>query len=317
MDKQRLNLKRLFATILFSAALIVGTDSVRRSFSDGATGEIVVKGNFKDSVTNEWSKQTNDTEADISRNDTIEYLGYSKVDVPTSSVYTGSLAVISNTHPANGIFMNMTCLSEVKNDFYSLRSDELMLNPEAANAFNELMTDYNAETGNSNIVVYNTTETCKDEDSLYEKEFIEAISGYSLDLAVMASGDYFIDYDGNDTESWVVDNCAKYGFVVRYEQGKEASTGCEACVYHLRYVGKVHSAIMAEKDFSLEEYIDFLRMYMIDTQRFTYNLDGADYEIYYSPADTLSDMTSVRVPVAGNYTISGNNYDGFIITARK
>ena len=55
MEKQRLNLKRVFGTILFSVVLIVGTDSVRRSFSDEANGEIIVKGNFKNGVTNEWS----------------------------------------------------------------------------------------------------------------------------------------------------------------------------------------------------------------------------------------------------------------------
>ena len=46
--------------------------------------------------------------------------------------------------------------------------------------------------------------------------------------------------------------------------------------------------------------------------------DGVTYEIYYVPAATGEGATtSVPVPTDMPYTISGNNYDGFIVTITR
>ena len=71
---------------------------------------------------------------------------------------------------------------------------------------------------------------------------------------------------------------------------------------------------MAEKDLCLEEYLDFLKDHTFDNA-FAYNLNGVNYEIY--SAASLGDSTPVRVPISGNYTISGNNSDRYIITTIK
>ena len=71
---------------------------------------------------------------------------------------------------------------------------------------------------------------------------------------------------------------------------------------------------MAEKGLCLEEYLDFLKSYSFENA-FTYNLNGVNYEIY--SVASQGDSTPVRVPVSGDYTISGNNSDRYIITAVK
>ena len=44
---------------------------------------------------------------------------------------------------------------------------------------------------------------------------------------------------GDTTEyKWVVENCAKYGFIVRFTEGTDGITGISHEPWHLRYVGK-------------------------------------------------------------------------------
>ena len=52
---------------------------------------------------------------------------------------------------------------------------------------------------------------------------------------------------------------AAYGFVVRYEAGKERITRIGEEPWHFRYVGYPHSCVMEEKALCLEEYHEFLR----------------------------------------------------------
>lgn len=70
-----------------------------------------------------------------------------------------------------------------------------------------------------------------------------------------------IDSSGNLVEEagasqWLLDNAYKYGFVVRYPVGKEASTGYVPESWHLRYVGKEAKKIF-ESGLTLEEYYHF------------------------------------------------------------
>ena len=44
-------------------------------------------------------------------------------------------------------------------------------------------------------------------------------------------------------------------------------------------------------------------------------VDGKNYEIYYVPA--TADTVEVPIPKDKEYTISGNNVDGFIVTAEQ
>lgn len=57
------------------------------------------------------------------------------------------------------------------------------------------------------------------------------------------------------TSQWIKDNCAQYGFIVRYPEGKEDITGYIYEPWHLRYVGEeVANQIMNDKT-TLEQYL--------------------------------------------------------------
>ncbi len=54
---------------------------------------------------------------------------------------------------------------------------------------------------------------------------------------------------------WVNENAARYGFILRYPEGKEEITGYMHESWHFRYVGDIAEEIM-EKGITLEEYLD-------------------------------------------------------------
>ena len=70
-----------------------------------------------------------------------------------------------------------------------------------------------------------------------------------------------IDTSGNlvtepGTSKWLLKKAAKYGLVVRYQEGKEKVTGYMPESWHLRYIGKEAQDI-ADSGLSLEEYYGF------------------------------------------------------------
>ena len=115
--------------------------------------------------------------------------------------------------------------------------------------------------------------------------------------------------------TWLFDNCYKYGFVVRYPADKVTQTGVPDYTNYFRYVGYVHAYLMTTKNLCLEEYIPFLQGYSYGEGALKVTTDdGSSYEIYYVPATGAT--TQVPVPENDNYTISGDNEGGFIVTVK-
>ncbi len=57
---------------------------------------------------------------------------------------------------------------------------------------------------------------------------------------------------------WLRDNCAEYGFILRYPKGKEYITGIEYEPWHFRYVGRTAAKEIMEQGLTLEEYVENL-----------------------------------------------------------
>lgn len=54
---------------------------------------------------------------------------------------------------------------------------------------------------------------------------------------------------------WLAENCARYGFILRYPAGKMDMTGMEYESWHFRYVGKEAAACIMEQGLTLEEFL--------------------------------------------------------------
>lgn len=309
---------RLFRVTLLIIISILLLDILRRNVFDSSDGKITVLGKFKNSpnIQNVNTEIVNNPEATDSSMLSDAYSGFCPVIIKASEYLgKGSLAVINSQYGSQDFYLGLSDLASDVNysEYYSVYNYQTYISEEVVPNLNQMMSDYNSATEKSNMIVYNTTNYL-DESSLYTEYYPEAPAGYSLDLAVLSSSGDVIEYDGLDTESWIISNCHNYGFVVRYPEDKAVQTGYEYAPYHLRYVGLPHAMIMNEKNMCLEEYTQFLKTYTFDNP-FVYNLNGTEYNIYYSPL--VSAETSVQVPVSGYYDISGNNYDGYIISYSK
>ena len=89
---------------------------------------------------------------------------------------------------------------------------------------------------------------------------------------------------------WLKDNAHNYGFIVRFQAGKEASTGYMPEAWHIRYVGKEAKDIH-DSGLSLEEYFD---------------IEGGDYTTSSKPAENKPATTgAINLPATGTYTFTG------------
>ena len=60
---------------------------------------------------------------------------------------------------------------------------------------------------------------------------------------------------------WLHENCAKYGFILRYPKGKEDITKISFESWHYRYVGVEVATYIMEQGLCLEEYLDEIGKY--------------------------------------------------------
>lgn len=109
---------------------------------------------------------------------------------------------------------------------------------------------------------------------------------------------------------WIEENVWKHGFVLRYPKNKSNITGIQYEPWHIRYVGLPHSAIMQKKNFTLEEYLGFLK----EEKEISTEVEGKKYTVSYYK---VSENMKVNVPANKQYEISGNNMDGVIVTVQE
>ena len=57
---------------------------------------------------------------------------------------------------------------------------------------------------------------------------------------------------------WLIENCYKFGFILRFPEGKEDITGYSFEPWHYRFVGRYHASEMHRLDMCLEEYIEYI-----------------------------------------------------------
>lgn len=108
---------------------------------------------------------------------------------------------------------------------------------------------------------------------------------------------------------------AQYGFIQRYPAGKEHITGIAHEPWHFRFVGIPHAVIIDGMDFTLEEYHDFLRQFPHGEQPLTHRIRGMLFEVSYLSAAAVNILSAAEDGVSR--MISGNNVDGFVVTAWK
>lgn len=317
MAKKRLRTDRVIVSFLLLVIIcIFPADSVRRIIcryngSYGSENAVVIRqeGSIIQNITG-----NEDDSPDTENKKTV----FAVLEIYPSQLGVGELVKVDNINPYTGTGHEDTAtvdLVSYRNDYYTLinETDSVILNINAADALNMMMKDYYEATGQTNFLVYGTTDTYTGEGSYCPQFFPESVTGNTIDLAVNV-GNSVLTYDGCDQEKWIIENCHKYGYILRFPAKKSEITGNEFCPWHLRYVGRVHAAAMKELDYCFEEYLEFLSNYTFD-RPLPYNLDGEMYYIY--SVKYAGEITTTYVSPSEDYTVSGNNTDSFIITSEK
>lgn len=251
---------------------------------------------------------------------------YTAVSMTDADIHKGGLVLVNADTPYQFLDdTDMACLQDYKADTYQVKNKDVTISREIIGPLNDMLDDFYGRYQTDAVMVisgyrsYDYQQTLLNNE-IAEKGEVEAYNwvavpgcsehhtGLAFDVCLFADG-VRDDYTGSGDFAWINENAYKYGFIVRYDEDKKDITGISYEPWHFRYVGIPHAYVMRQKDFCYEEYVNYLKGYRYGEQHLLATYGGVSYEIYYT-----SD-TEVYVPKDKEYSISGNNVDGFIVTA--
>ncbi len=261
--------------------------------------------------------------------------GYTTIEISNESLYSGALILVNSQYayrfPASTASLLTVYNEYVANDYRCNYFDDTSMQLEAVAAHN-VLSMANAlytEKGINWLKLgtgYRSYETQQDLSNKYPATaalpgYSEHHTGYGVDIQVWdknAGVTYNLDDANQNCQtilSWISANAYKYGFVRRFAPDKDAITGITSDRWHYRYVGVPHAYYMTANNLCLEEYLAALENCTYEGNHLIIdNVDGKSYEIYFVAAESGT-TTTVPVPSdPGTYTVSGNNYSGFIVT---
>ncbi|SDT34546.1 D-Ala-D-Ala carboxypeptidase. Metallo peptidase. MEROPS family M15B [Paenibacillaceae bacterium GAS479] len=232
--------------------------------------------------------------------------------VKQEQVHQGNLVLVNLDNPVSesGTKDNIMLAEHFRETTIALADHELRLSERAAEPLLEMM-EAARKDGVDNFIINSGYRTLADQEKLYTEQGAELAMpagrsehnlGLSVDIGSL-QGKMNVTKEGR----WLGENAWKYGFILRYPEGKTDVTGIQFEPWHFRYVGLPHSAVMQQQNMVFEEYLDYLKqMKSIQT-----TVDGKTYQIEYYP---VQEQTEIPLPVNRSYELSGNNRDGIIVT---
>ena len=250
--------------------------------------------------------------------------GYDTISRSSDEIHRGDLILANEAHPVefdtdaiedgtskDVSFVTIKSILDTHNSPkpYTAADWEVGLDRTAALAMDAWFTAFYAATGNQDIrMIGGYRQDSEDHD--YH-------TGRTLVMGVYPDTGSSNFYRPEGDYKWLDEHAAEYGFIQRYPDGKDgwfddSITARRSATY--RYVGIAPATYISENSMCLEEFLDEIKNYSIDSMLMVKSGD-AEYGMYYIPASNSDGDTSFSVPSGDvEYTISGNNIDGFIIT---
>ncbi len=278
---------------------------------------------------------------------------FESLSVSNSAVHEGNLILVNYAVPYVEPVNEITLLNAYEDRTGSdetgrlkVSSTDTNMEKTAFEALESLVTQMKTETGCSDLMITSGYRTLADQQEIYDyymetqgEEYTKAYvanpgysehqTGLACDLTFYTSEGYSVPISDYEYGYWIGENCMNEGFVRRYPESKADITHISYEAWHFRYVGIPHAYAITALNFCLEEYIDYLKDYAADAKllhikedRTIEDVESAAVEngevsggwlAYYCPM-TEGDSTEIPVPTFGEYIISGNNTDGYIVT---
>lgn len=234
-----------------------------------------------------------------------------QVILQDEDIFRGDLILVSATHPllqpaselapvSPGIFLNLRARHALMGLLNVINSGDAIVPVSAYRSQSEQMQLYRnclIERGSDYTAQFVALPGCSEHET-----------GLAIDLGENVEGLDFIapSFPNTGVCRYFRFLAPQFGFIQRYESGKENLTGIAPEPWHFRYVGCPHSEIMAKEGLCLEEYLHWLRQF---SQQSPLHFGRAS--IFFTPRQAAWFIT---LPENAEYTVSGNNMDGCIIT---
>ena len=235
------------------------------------------------------------------------------ITLDAASIHSGNLLILDNAHRYQGDPETVIIRAyegrpktQTGSNVYSIVSrgvsEELDFRgtSEAVNALNIMMADFYAAKADDNLCITRAY-------TLASKDTTDA----PFTAATTFELEYYYEYPGEirgiygvEKYDWIYANAYKYGFVNIDDPAASEDGGSGL----FRYVGVAHATYMKTKKLQLSTYLEQLRSTTPDAPLLT-KVGKITYASYYLSADG-----EILVPTEHEYTVSGNNTDGYIIT---
>ncbi|MDO5291208.1 MAG: D-alanyl-D-alanine carboxypeptidase family protein [bacterium] len=123
--------------------------------------------------------------------------------------------------------------------------------------------------------------------------YSEHQTGLSIDVSASSAGYGLTAKFGTTAEGkWLAENCYKFGFIIRYPEGKEQITGYSYEPWHIRYVGTELAKYLTENNLTLDEYYNYT-----PSQTSTPDKTTEDYDLDDIPKATQTPASYTSTPV--------------------
>ena len=178
----------------------------------------------------------------------------------------GTLFLINRQWRVSEHYVPHTVVANVQGDVRSMR-------PDAAAALEEMFDACYAETGKRMVTIsgYRSYAT---QDNIYSRkvrstgskaradEYVArpGASEHQLGLAMdvnqrMRQDGLTSSFGRTETGKWLTENCWRFGFILRYQEGWEDITGYNFEPWHVRYVGKEYSEQIHKQNIPFETFM--------------------------------------------------------------
>ncbi|MCK1240764.1 D-alanyl-D-alanine carboxypeptidase family protein [Streptococcus uberis] len=193
----------------------------------------------------------------------------SQKDLPNVSIDDWDLVLVNRDHPKEEMNPELVDINGISVDKrIADATAEFLAAAQAVNAQEHLISGYRSVAYQAELYQSYVSQEMANDPSLTQ-EAAEAIvqtysqpagsSEYQTGLAINMSTVDALNQSDVETVKQVTALAPKYGFILRFPDGKQESTGVGYEDWHFRYVGKKSAAYISKHQISLEEYIKLLK----------------------------------------------------------
>lgn len=240
--------------------------------------------------------------------------------VSFDDVKKGPLAVVNANNQYTFPVGDSTLVSveENLNSSYTADNGEIMLDKTAVDHLNEFISEFSTLYGKTDVKIEGGYRSKEEQDSKYANGSSIFAGGYSdyhtgrsFDICITPEDGMQTYYVASGDYAWINDNAYKYGFVLRYPEGKMDATGVNPRAYTFHYTGVPHSYYMDENNLCLEEYTAELKNYPANSP-LKVDTGDAVWTVFYAEVPAGGNAV-INIPGCQEYTLSGDNSGGVIV----